>query len=274
MNRKNLMIITIKNIFIWTISIVMIMPLLLVFINSFKDRVQAASMSMTLPKTIHFENYRTVVERGKLYTSFFNSMLYAGMAILIAITLTSMAAYVLSRNRTKLNRFLYFFIILGLAMPVNYVSLMKVMQITQLNNTRLGIIFLYSVMQVPISVFLFYGFINTIPVEMDEAGILDGCNPLKLYFYIIMPLLKPVIVTVAILTFMDAWNQFIFPLYYLNSASKWPMTLSVYNFFGQFHQEWNLVSANIILTSLPVIMIYLIGQKYIISGMTAGSVKG
>ena len=89
-----------------------------------------------------------------------------------------------------------------------------------------------------------------------------------------MPLLKPGIVTVGILNFLDAWNEFVLPLYFLNSTSKWPMTLAVYNFFGQFASSWNLVCADIVLTSLPVIIIYLIGQKYIVAGMTSGSVKG
>jgi raffinose/stachyose/melibiose transport system permease protein len=274
MSGKHTVSVVIKNIIAWMVSIVMMVPLLLIFINSLKDKAQASSMGMDLPKTLHFENYLIVIERGKLLRSFFNSMFYAGSAILIAILLTSMAAYVLARNKTRLNRFLYFFIIMGLAMPVNYVSLMKVMQLTHLNNTRIGIALLYAAIQVPISVFLIYGFIGTIPLELDEAGILDGCSPIRLYFNIVMPLLKPVLVTVAILTFMDAWNQFSIPLYYLNSSTKWPMTLAVYSFFGQFHKEWNLVSADILLTSLPVLIIYLLGQKYIISGMTVGSVKG
>jgi raffinose/stachyose/melibiose transport system permease protein len=109
---------------------------------------------------------------------------------------------------------------------------------------------------------------------MDEAGIIDGCNPIRLFFSIIVPLLKPVTVTLGILCFIDAWNQFQAPLYFLNSATKWPMTLSVYNFFGQYSQSWNFVSADVVLTSLPVIIFYILGQKYIISGMTAGSVKG
>ena len=246
MSRKYTVSVVIKNIIAWMVSIVMMVPLLLIFINSLKDKAQASSMGMDLPKTLHFENYLIVIERGKLLRSFFNSMFYAGSAILIAILLTSMAAYVLARNKTRLNRFLYFFIITGLAMPVNYVSLMKVMQLTHLNNTRIGIALLYAAIQVPISVFLIYGFIGTIPLELDEAGILDGCSPIRLYFNIVMPLLKPVLVTVAILTFMDAWNQFSFPLYYLNSSTKWPMTLAVYSFFG-IPQEWNLVSADICL---------------------------
>lgn len=274
MKGKNIVLSVAKNVAAWIVSIVMMVPLLLILINSLKDKNQASSMGMDLPKTIHLENYITVIKQGKLLRSFFNSMLYASVAIIIVIILASMAAYVLSRNKSKINRFLYFFIILGLAMPINYVSLMKVMQITHLNNKQIGIALLYAAIQIPVSVFLIYGFIGTVPVELDEAGILDGCSPIRLFFSIIMPLLKPVLVTVAILTFMDAWNQFIFPLYYLNSATKWPMTLAVYNFFGQFFKEWNLVSADIILTSLPVLIIYLLGQKYIISGMTAGSVKG
>jgi raffinose/stachyose/melibiose transport system permease protein len=264
------------NVVAWIVSLIMLIPLLLMFINSLKDKAQADSMSMELPKKLifHFENYATVIEKGKLFTSFFNSMIYAGFAIIIAVILTLMASYVLARNKSKLNNFFYFFFILGLAIPVSYIPLMKVMQILKLNNTMLGIILIYAAVQIPLGILLSYAFIASIPVEMDEAGIIDGCNPIRLFFSIIVPLLKPVTVTLGILCFIDAWNQFQAPLYFLNSATKWPMTLSVYNFFGQYSQSWNFVSADVVLTSLPVIIFYILGQKYIISGMTAGSVKG
>lgn len=263
-----------KNSFIWIVDLVILLPLVLIAINSLKDSFQSSSMGMDLPKVLHFENFTKVIQEGKLFRSFFNSMLYASVSIVLGAVLSSMAAFTLARNRTKFNRFMYLFIILGIAMPVNYVSLTKIMQITHLMNKQIGICFLYTAMQIPFSVFLIYGFVSSIPKELDEAGIIDGCSPLKLYFSIIFPLLKPVVVTVAILNFMGAWNDFVTPLYYLNDSSKWPMTLAVYNFFGQFQMSWNLVSADIVLTSLPVIVIYLIGQKYIISGMTSGSVKG
>ena len=274
MKGKSILLKIIKNLIAWLISLVMLVPLILILLNSLKDKTQANSMGMDLPKKLHFENYLTVINQGKLIRSFGNSMFYAGVAIIIALVLTSMASYVLSRNKSKLNNFIYFFIILGLAMPINFVSLMKIMQLTHLVNKQIGIALLYAAIEIPISVFLIYGFISTVPLEMDEAGILDGCGPLRLFFNIIMPLLKPILVTVTILTFMDAWNQFTFPLYYLNSATKWPMTLAVYNFFGQYFKEWNLVCADIVLTSFPVLIIYLLGQKYIIAGMMSGSVKG
>ena len=135
-------------------------------------------------------------------------------------------------------------------------------------------VILYAAGQIPFGVFLIYGFVDTIPRELDEAAIIDGCGPLQLFFKIIVPLLRPVLVTAAVLSFLGAWNNFIMPLYYLNKSSHWPMTLSVYNFFGQFQQNWNLVSADILMTILPVIVIYFAAQRYILSGMTIGAVKG
>lgn len=273
MKKKTLLTI-IKNIVTCLISMVMFVPLILILINSLKDKYESSSMSISLPKHIHFENFITVIDQGKLLGSFLNSIMYSIGSIFLGIIVTTMAAYVLSRNKTKLNKFLYFFIVLGLAMPINFISLTKVMQFTHLINTRLGLCFLYAAIKIPFSIFIIYGFIGTIPREIDEAGIIDGSGALTLFFKIILPLLKPVIVTVGILNFLDAWNEFVLPLYFLNSASKWPMTLAVYNFFGQFAQSWNLVCADIVLTSLPVIIIYLIGQRYIITGMTSGAVKG
>ncbi|WP_284645612.1 carbohydrate ABC transporter permease [Paenibacillus silviterrae] len=263
-----------RNGLAWLLSLLMFVPLLLIVINSLKDQVQASSMGMDLPDRLHWSNYAVVIEQGKLLQSFFNSLLYSGASTVLGIALSAVAAYIFARNATRLHRFFYFFIILGIAMPVNFVTLTKVMQFTHLNNTQLGIIILLAVHSIPFTVFLIYGFIGTVPRELDEAGIMDGCPPFKLFFLIVLPLLKPVVVTVGILNFMGAWNDFVHSLYYLNSSDKWPMTLAVYNFFGRYQVNWNLVSADIVLTTLPVILIYLLGQRYIIAGMTSGAVKG
>lgn len=268
----------IKNLIVCIISLIMLIPLYLMVTNSLKTKTQAASMGIDLPQglRLHFENYISVIQQGKLLTSFLNSMEYACGAILISIILSAMAAFVLARYRSKLNNFTYFFVILGLAMPTSYITLMQIMKFTHLINTTIGIILNYVAMEVPVSIFILYGFVGSVPKEMDEAGLIDGCRPLRMFFSIIIPLMKPALVTVVILTFMDTWNQFIYPLYLLNDSNQWPMTLSVYNFFGQFSytQSWNLVSADVVLTSLPVLILYLAGQRYIISGMTVGAVKG
>ena len=153
----------------------------------------------------------------------------------------------LARNRTRLNRLLYLFLVIGIAMPINYVTLTKVMQVTHLVNTQLGMIILYAAFKLPFAVFVIYAFVHTVPIEIDEAAIIDGCAPRQLFWRIMVPLLRPAWITVGILTFLDLWSEFIMPLYFLSSSDKWPMTLAVYNFFGIYESSWNLVSADVVL---------------------------
>ncbi len=255
-------------------SLVMFVPVYLIAVNALKSKGEAAAMGVELPTDLNWDNFLTVIDQGKLTTSFLNSMIYATGSTVVATFVAALAAFVLSRNRTKMNRFLYFFLIMGIALPINFFTLTTMMQVSHLINTRQGMIALYAAMQTPFSVFLIYGFIETIPRELDEAAIIDGCGPLQLFFRVILPLLKPVLVTSALLSFLGVWNDFLLPLYYLNSSSYWPMTLAVYNFFGQYQQSWNLVSADIVLTILPVLVIYLAGQRFILGGLTGGAVKG
>ncbi|MBN7573780.1 MULTISPECIES: carbohydrate ABC transporter permease [Clostridium] len=256
------------------ISLLVLIPMVVLFLNSFKTQGESNKMSLSLPKEWVFANYKTVIEQGKLVSSFFNSLLYATCSVLIIVIVVAAAAFVIARNRKGINNFIYYFILSGIAIPINNVALMKVLQALNLVNTRLGIILVYAAINIPLSLFLSYGFISTIPREIDEAAVIDGCGPIRLFIKIILPLLKPIISTLFVLNFMVVWNDFTMPLYYLNNSAKWPMTLAVYNFFGAFENSWNLVSADIILTLLPVLVIFILGQKYIVGGVSAGSVKG
>lgn len=262
------------NVIAWAISAVCMIPLLLILFNSLKNSNAASDMNLKLPGSIEWSNFLNVIEKGKLGASFANSILYSVCSVAVCVLLAAMAAYVLSRNGSKFYRVIYMYLVLGITMPINYVALTKVMMFLHINNTRLGIILLYAAMQLPFSVFLIHGFVARIPRELDEAAVIDGCGSTRLFISIILPLLKPALATVIVLTFLNTWNEFVSPLYFLSSSDKWPMTLSIYNFFGMYFKEWNLVCADILLTSLPVILVYLAGQKYIVSGMIAGAVKG
>ena len=273
MKTKKLFLRMFQNIIAWVVSLIVLLPLVVIFISSFKTSAESYTLTLELPKKIILDNYSVVIERGKLLGSFINSFIYASTSTLLIVFFATLAAFVLARNKSKMNRFIYYFLVLGIAMPVNYISLMKVMQFTHLINTRLGIVLIYASFALPISVFIAYGFIDTIPRELDEAAIIDGCTPESLYFKVIFPLLKPIIATLFVLNFMSTWNDFTMSIYFLNESSKWPMTLAVYNFFGQYSTEWNLVCADIVLTCIPVLIVFILGQKYIVSGMTSGSVK-
>lgn len=254
-------------------SAIVIIPFLMVFLNSFKTKGEAARMKLSLPQKWMFENYVVVIEKGKLVQGFSNSLLYAGVSTAVAVIACAMAAYVMSRNRTKLNNTLFYFMLCGLFFPSNFLALIKVLTFFGINNTRLGLIIAFTSAMIPFCIFTLRNFIISVPVELDEAGVIDGAGPINLFFKIILPLLKPVLVTVFILQFMGVWSDFMTPLYLSNASEMWPMNLAVYNFFGKFQSSWNLVFADIILTILPVIIVYLIGQKHIIGGMTQGAVK-
>ncbi|MCI2048762.1 MAG: carbohydrate ABC transporter permease [Lachnospiraceae bacterium] len=256
------------------LSLIFVTPMLVIFINSFKSASESNTMSLKLPSKWILDNYFIVAERGKITVSLMNSLLYAVCSAALILILVAMAAFVLSRNRSRLNRFIYYFIILGIAMPVSNVPLMKVMKTLHIINTRPGIILLYAAINIPISLFIVFGFVGSIPKDIDEAAILDGCTPMQLFTNIILHMLKPALVTIFVLNVMGVWNDFTMPLYYLDRSDKWPMTLAVYNFFGMYERQYNLVSADIVLTMCPVLLIFILGQKYIVGGISAGAVKG
>ena len=221
---KTLIINIAKNLLAWLIALLVIIPMALILITAFKTDKESLGMSLALPKEWIFTNFATVIEKGKLIASFINSVVYAGFATLLTVFAGTMSAYVFSRRRTKGFSMLYMYIVLGMVIPINYVSLMKVMQLTHLNNTRQGIVLLYSALHTPFTIFLLYGFVSKVPVELDEAAIIDGCSPVSLFFRVVLPLLKPAMVTAGVLCFLNTWNEFIMPLYFLNSTTKWPIT--------------------------------------------------
>lgn len=256
------------------LSLAVVAPLYLVLINSFKTKSEAARMNLSLPTQWVFTNYAEVIKKAKLMTGFGNSVLYAFAATTAGVLLCAMAAYVLSRKRTKLNNFIYYFFICGLFFPVNYVTLVRVFQWMHLTNTHLGIILVFTSAMIPFCVFTIYSFVETIPTELDEAAVIDGAPPAMMFFRVILPLLKPTLMTCFILQFMGVWNDFLTPLYLSSKSKLFPMTMSVYQFFGKEGSNWNYVFADIVMTVIPVVAVYAVGQRYIIGGVTAGAVKG
>ena len=266
--------VVLKQLLCICLSLIVLAPLYLVLINSFKTKSESARMQLSLPTQWVFSNYADVFKKAKLMTGFTNSMIYAFVSTTAGVLLCAMAAYVLSRKRTKINNFIYYFFICGLFFPVNYVTLVRVFQWMNLTNTRLGIILVFTSAMIPFCVFTIYSFVETIPKELDEAAVIDGANPTTLFFRVVLPLLKPTLMTCFILQFMGVWNDFLTPLYLSSKSKLHPMTMSVYQFFGKEGSNWNYVFADIVLTVIPVVAVYGLGQRYIIGGVTAGAVKG
>lgn len=274
-NRKPLTAQTVlKQIVCVILSLIVLAPFYMVLINSFKTKSESARMNLSFPTEWVFTNYADVIKKAKLMTGFGNSMLYAFASTTAGVLLCAMAAYVLSRKRTRLNNFIYYFFICGLFFPVNYITLVRVFQWMGLTNTRLGIILVFTSAMIPFCVFTIYSFVESVPKELDEAAVIDGAGSVRLFFRVILPLLKPTLMTCFVLQFMGVWNDFLTPLYLSSKSKLHPMTMSVYQFFGKEGSNWNYVFADIMLTIIPVVVVYAFGQRYIIGGVTSGAVKG
>jgi raffinose/stachyose/melibiose transport system permease protein len=255
-------------------SLMILLPLMIMLQGSFKDVKEASLLNLNLPSAWHFENYRVVFERGRVGRAFWNSLVITVSSVALTTLCASMASFYMARSRRRFASLLYSVFMLGLIAPMSLIPTIKLMQALSLNNTYAGIILLFAATNMALSVLLMTGFIKTIPKELDEAAIIDGCGLMRAFFSVVLPLLKPVVVTSAIVVFMGVWNSFMMPLYFLSDSDMWPMPLTVYNFFGQYQSSWNLVFADLTMTAAPILVVYLIGQRYIIDGMTAGAVKG
>ncbi|MFV0503899.1 MAG: carbohydrate ABC transporter permease [Lachnospirales bacterium] len=263
----------VKFMFIALLSCIIILPLYFIVINSLKTLEESRMLSFSFPLKLQWSNYIEVIKAGSLLRAFLNSMLIASASSFIAVLVSAMASYALSRRRTKFYKMLYGYFFLGLIAPVNYITTLFTLKFLNLQNTYTGIILELATLGIPFLVFLYYGFFENIPRELDEAAVIDGCGPFKLFIKVIFPLLKPATITGLVLNFLGAWNDFVTPLYLLSDNKKLGMTNSIYNFFGEHFNDWNMVFADIVLTVAPIVVIYICGQKYIVNG-TAGAVKG
>ncbi len=256
------------------LSLLIFVPLAIILLGSVKTPAEAQKFDLTLPAKWLFENYAYVFEEGGIGRAFINSTILTVAVCLIVMVSASLCAFVISRRRGKFTGFLYNAFLLGMVCPLQIVTTFGLLEVLHLTGTYAGVILVMCAVQIPWAVFTLSGFIKNVPRELDEAAFIDGAGPLRMFFVIILPLLKPIMATSLITVAMGAWNEFMIPLYFFNSSSKWTLPLTVYNFFGQYASDWNYVFADLVLTALPITILYLFCQKYVIEGATAGAVKG
>ena len=273
MKKRNILNIMI-SILLWICALVILVPVFMVIINSFKNRNEAAMMNMKLPTVWHIlDNYREMIVEGGILRGFANSTMITVICVALLVVLCSSMAFVLQRKKTRFSNLINMIVIFGLVLPVQIIPTYFVCNFLHLSH-ELAAILVLVVANMSFTVFLYTGFVKSIPMELDESAWLDGANHTQLFFKIVFPLLQPVTVTAIIINFMAVWNDFGISIYFLNSARNYTLPLTVYNFFGSHSSDWQLVFANVVLSTLPVAVVYLALQKHIIEGMTAGAVKG
>nr|WP_263327665.1 carbohydrate ABC transporter permease [Neobacillus sp. Marseille-Q6967] len=251
-------------------------PFYFVIINAFKNTQESSLLNMDWPSSFHLiENVQEVISArdGMIIRAFFNSVMITGLSIILLIILGAAAGYVLQRKVSKATPFFNFLILAGLIIPPAVVPTIWVLQEIGLFKTLPGIVLVEVALNLPFTIILYRGFMVTIPRSLDEAALIDGCGRFRLFFNIILPLLKPVSATVIVLTAVSVYNDFVNPLYFFPGAENATLQLTLYNFMSMYITKWNLLFTNVLLISIPPLILFIIFNKKIVAGMTAGSVK-
>lgn len=257
--------------------VVFIVPFAFIIVNALKDDREAAQRSFALPSAWHFwDNLVAVIQTRDymLVTAFINSIILTAASVALLVILGAMVGFVLQRRRSRWAQVASFLVLAGLIMPPAVVPTIWLLQDLGLFKTLHGLILIEVAYGVSFSVLLFRAFVATIPRELDEAAIMDGCGSLRVFFQIVLPLLKPVVITVVVVQSVTIFNDFTNPLYYLPGKQNATLQLTLFNFQSQFNTSYNLLFMNILLITIPPLIVFLFLNRQIVAGMTAGAVKG
>ncbi len=251
-------------------------PFYFVIINSVKTRQAASLMNVSWPQEFRFQNYPDVLtaNKGIVIRAFGNSVVITLFSILLMVAVCSLAGFVLQRRKDKLSVAANFIVLTGLMIPPAIVPTIWVMQTIGIYKSLAGMVLVEVALNCSFGCILYRGFMATIPREIDEAAVIDGCGPLRLFVEILFPLLKPVTATLIVLSAVNVFNDFVNPLYFLPGSKNATVQQTLYNFNGQYGSDWNLLFADVFMITLPPLVLFIFFNKRIVSGMVAGAIKG
>jgi raffinose/stachyose/melibiose transport system permease protein len=258
-------------------SVIFILPFLYIFLMAVKTKQEASRFLFNWPETWQFwQNLVDVVQTRNymLLLAYFNSTVITVGAVTLLVIFGAMVGYVLQRRPSGWNRVIYACILIGLMVPPAIVPTIWVLQGLGLFKTIHGMIFIQVAYGLAFSVLLYRSFISTIPRDLDEAAIIDGAKPWQVFFKVILPLLKPVTVTLIVVQSIAIFNDFTNPLYYLPGKENVTVQLTLFNFQSQFQSQYNLLFMNILLVTIPPLLVFIFFNRQIVAGMTSGAVKG
>jgi raffinose/stachyose/melibiose transport system permease protein len=264
-------------VFVPLIGVVFIVPFAFILLTAAKSRNEAALLDFSLPSEwMLLENlWDAIAARNyMLVAAFINSTILTVASVAIMVVLSAMVAYVLQRRRSRWTRVADLLILSGLIIPPAVVPTVWVLQELHLFKTLTGLILIEVAFGLSFCILLFRAFIATIPRELDEAAIIDGARPLRVFFSVIFPLLRSVTITVIVTQSVFVFNDFVNPLYFLPGDENATVQLTLFNFQSQYHTQFNLLFADILLITIPPLILFAFFQNKIVAGLTAGAVKG
>ena len=259
------------------ISIVFVVPFVFIFLTAAKTRGEAALFQFSWPSEFQLiENIREVLTFGdyRMFRALWNSTVLTVGSVTLIVLLSALVAFVMQRRRDRMASLVSSIMLAGLIIPPAVVPTIFLLQWLGIYKTLFGLIMVEVAYTMPFAILIFRAFMASIPSEIDEAAIMDGASPLRVFLFIILPLLKPAIITVIVTSAVGIYNDFTGPLYFLPGNENVTAQLTLFSFISQFGSQWNLLFADVlVITILPLIM-FLFFQRQIVSGMTAGAIKG
>ncbi|CAH1221871.1 MULTISPECIES: carbohydrate ABC transporter permease [Paenibacillus] len=259
------------------LALVFLSPFYLVLSNSVKSLKEILLDAASIPAIFHWDNYSKVWDAINFPQAFWNSLSITILSVIFIVLFSSMAAYQIVRRPSRFNSFVFLLLVSAMIIPFQslMLQLVRVTSILELRGELYGIVACYLGFGMPLSVFLFHGFIKSVPYELEEAARVDGSNPYGVFFRIVFPLLLPIIVTVIILNTLWIWNDYLLPVLVIGgNKDLTTLPVAVTKFFGQYTKKWDLALAGLVMAILPILLFFLSLQRYIVEGVTAGSVKG
>ena len=262
------------TVFTALIALIFFFPVLMAVINSFKTRGEILASAIALPTAPTLANYAAVIEATDFIKVFFNSCLVTGGGIVLNLLVSALAGYALARWRSKWANILTLLFLSSMFVPFHtiMIALLTTARDLKLTGHIWGLILIYCGLQCPIPIFLIKGFVHSVPRELEEAAMIDGCGTVRLFLSIVLPMLKLILATVSVLNVLWIWNDYILP--YLILGKPLTIPLSQMYFYGQYNQQWHLIMAGFVVSTIPVVIFFLFMQKYIINGIASGAVKG
>ncbi|MBN2617756.1 MAG: carbohydrate ABC transporter permease [Spirochaetales bacterium] len=272
-SKKNTIILTIVGILL---AIIFLSPFYIVVVNSFKTMKGIFIDTMGLPfgKYFDFGNYPIAFERLDFLSAFKNSLIITIFSTVLIVLFASMSAWQLVRTKTWYSNLIFMLFAASMLIPFQSVMLPLVSLMGKLQFLNpAGLVFMYIGFGSSLSIILYHGFVKNVPLELEEAATIDGCNIVQTYGIVVFPLLKPITVTVSILNIMWIWNDFLLPQLTINKPEWATIPLKMFFFFGQYSKQWHLALAGLLISMLPVVVFYFFAQKQIVQGVMAGSIK-
>ncbi|MBO8165126.1 MAG: carbohydrate ABC transporter permease [Brevibacillus sp.] len=269
------------NILLYTILIAIavfqIYPLVWLFMFSLKNNQEIFAKSpFSLPEDPQWENYVKVWTNGNIGTYFFNSVWITALSILLTVLLASMVTFAITRMKWKLSKLVLGLFMVGLMIPVHssLIPLFSMFLKADLIDNPLSIVITYTAYNLPITIMILLGFYYSLPRELEEAALLDGCSVNRLFFKIILPMTTPVMSTTVIINMIFNWNEFVFVNTFISSDKYKTLTVGIQNFIGQYMTDWGAIGATLMISIIPILIAFIFFSDRIIEGITAGAVKG